>query len=283
MGEIILNSYGKINLALDVLYKRDDGYHEIKTIMQQIDLKDTIMLRDIDEGIIIESNQKGVPLDSTNLVYKAWEEMVKKTGINRGIHITIDKNIPIAAGLAGGSSNAAATIKGLNTLWELNLSQEELMEIGVTIGADVPFCIQGGTAYAQGIGEKLTPLNKFSNKLVLLANIDVSIPTAYVYESLNLDAKDNKKDINKLIEYIQKDNLPLLAQNMFNVMEKVVVSKYPILEKIKRTMMEHGALGSLMSGSGPTVFGLFDNESKLYSCKKELEKYVNKIFVCKTI
>lgn len=283
MGEIILNSYGKINLALDVLYKRDDGYHEINTIMQQINLKDTIKLKDIKEGIIIESNQKGVPLDNTNLVYKAWEEIVKKTGVNRGIHIVIDKNIPIAAGLAGGSSNAAATMKGLNTLWGLNLSQEELMEIGVNIGADVPFCILGGTAYAQGIGEKLTPLNEFSNKLVLLANIDVSIPTAYVYESLNLDAKDNKIDINKLIEYIQKDNLPLLAQNMFNVMEQVVVSKYPILEEIKRTMMVHGALGSLMSGSGPTVFGLFDNESKLYSCKKELEKYVNRIFVCKTI
>lgn len=283
MGEIILNSYGKINLALDVLYKRDDGYHEINTIMQQINLKDTIKLKDIKEGIIIESNQKGVPLDNTNLVYKAWEEIVKKTGVNRGIHIVIDKNIPIAAGLAGGSSNAAATMKGLNTLWGLNLSQEELMEIGVNIGADVPFCILGGTAYAQGIGEKLTPLNEFSNKLVLLANIDVSIPTAYVYESLNLDAKDNKIDINKLIEYIQKDNLPLLAQNMFNVMEQVVVSKYPILEEIKRTMMTHGALGSLMSGSGPTVFGLFDDESKLYSCKKELEKYVNRIFVCKTI
>ncbi len=283
MGEIILNSYGKINLALDVLYKRDDGYHEINTIMQQINLKDTIKLKDIKEGIIIESNQKGVPLDNTNLVYKAWEEIVKKTGVNRGIHIVIDKNIPIAAGLAGGSSNAAATMKGLNTLWGLNLSQEELMEIGVNIGADVPFCILGGTAYAQGIGEKLTPLNEFSNKLVLLANIDVSIPTAYVYESLNLDAKDNKIDINKLIEYIQKDNLPLLAQNMFNVMEQVVVSKYPILEEIKRTMMVHGALGSLMSGSGPTVFGLFDNESKLYSCKRELKKYVNRIFVCKTI
>lgn len=283
MGEIILNSYGKINLALDVLYKRDDGYHEINTIMQQINLKDTIKLKDIKEGIIIESNQKGVPLDNTNLVYKAWEEIVKKTGVNRGIHIVIDKNIPIAAGLAGGSSNAAATMKGLNTLWGLNLSQEELMEIGVNIGADVPFCILGGTAYAQGIGEKLTPLNKFSNKLVLLANIDVSIPTAYVYESLNLDAKDNKIDINKLIEYIQKDNLPLLAQNMFNVMEQVVISKYPILEEIKRTMMTHGALGSLMSGSGPTVFGLFDDESKLYSCKRELKKYVNRIFVCKTI
>lgn len=283
MGEIILNSYGKINLALDVLYKRDDGYHEINTIMQQINLKDTIKLKDIKEGIIIESNQKGVPLDNTNLVYKAWEEIVKKTGVNRGIHIVIDKNIPIAAGLAGGSSNAAATMKGLNTLWGLNLSQEELMEIGVNIGADVPFCILGGTAYAQGIGEKLTPLNEFSNKLVLLANIDVSIPTAYVYESLNLDAKDNKIDINKLIEYIQKDNLPLLAQNMFNVMEQVVVSKYPILEEIKRTMMVHGALGSLMSGSGPTVFGLFDDESKLYSCKRELKKYVNRIFVCKTI
>lgn len=283
MDEVTLDSYGKINLSLDVLYKRDDGYHEINTIMQQIDLKDTIILKDREKGIKIESNEKGVPLGPSNLVYKAWEQIRNKTGIDRGVHITIEKNIPLASGLAGGSANAATTLKGLNTLWNLNLSQEELMELGVNIGADVPFCILGGTAHAQGIGEKLKPLNSFSNKLVLLANIDVPISTAQVYENINLNSIDNRIDIDKLIQYIQEGDLSSLAKNMANVMEKVVVPKYPIIQKIKKIMIQYGALGSIMSGSGPTVFGLFDNKAKLYRCKEELEKHIEKVYICKTI
>lgn len=283
MDEVTLDSYGKINLSLDVLYKRDDGYHEINTIMQQIDLKDTIILKDREKGIKIESNEKGVPLGPSNLVYKAWEQIRNKTGIDRGVHITIEKNIPLASGLAGGSANAATTLKGLNTLWNLNLSQEELMELGANIGADVPFCILGGTAHAQGIGEKLKPLNSFSNKLVLLANIDVPISTAQVYENINPNSMDNRIDIHRLIQYIQEDDLPSLAKNMANVMEKVVIPKYPIIQKIKEIMVGYGALGSIMSGSGPTVFGLFDDEAKLYRCKEELEKHIEKVYVCKTI
>lgn len=283
MAEITLDSYGKINLSLDVLHKRDDGYHELNTLMQQIDLKDTIILRDRQKGIKIESNQKEVPLDSTNLVYKAWEQILEKTGMDRGIHIIINKNIPVASGLAGGSSNAAAVLKGLNTLWDLKLSQSELMEIGVNIGADVPFCILGGTAHAQGIGEKLTKLNSFSNKMVLLATIDVPVSTAYVYENINLKGIQDRIDIGQLIQYIQEDDLPGLAKNMANVMEQVVIPEHPILEEIKNTMIDHGALGSIMSGSGPTVFGLFDDEAKLYRCKEELEKHIEKVYVCKTI
>ncbi|MCF6459481.1 4-(cytidine 5'-diphospho)-2-C-methyl-D-erythritol kinase [Clostridium sp. Cult3] len=283
MAEITLDSYGKINLSLDVLHKRDDGYHELNTLMQQIDLKDTIILRDRQKGIKIESNQKEVPLDSTNLVYKAWEQILEKTGMDRGIHIIINKNIPVASGLAGGSSNAAAVLKGLNTLWDLKLSQSELMEIGVNIGADVPFCILGGTAHAQGIGEKLTKLNSFSNKMVLLATIDVPVSTAYVYENINLKGIQDRIDIGQLIQYIQEDDLPGLAKNMANVMEQVVIPEHPILEEIKNTMIDHGALGSIMSGSGPTVFGLFDDEARLYKCKEKLEKNIEKVFVAKTI
>lgn len=283
MAEITLDSYGKINLSLDVLHKRDDGYHELNTLMQQIDLKDTIILRDRQKGIKIESNQKEVPLDSTNLVYKAWEQILEKTGMDRGIHIIINKNIPVASGLAGGSSNAAAVLKGLNTLWDLKLSQSELMEIGVNIGADVPFCILGGTAHAQGIGEKLTKLNSFSNKMVLLATIDVPVSTAYVYENINLKGIQDRIDIEQLIQYIQEDDLPGLAKNMANVMEQVVIPEHPILEEIKNTMIDHGALGSIMSGSGPTVFGLFDDEARLYKCKEKLEKNIEKVFVAKTI
>ncbi|NMB26908.1 MAG: 4-(cytidine 5'-diphospho)-2-C-methyl-D-erythritol kinase [Tissierellia bacterium] len=283
MEEIVLESYGKINLSLDVLHKRADGYHELNTIMQQIDLKDILILKNRKNGIKIQCNEKEVPLDNTNLVYKAWEKIIEKTGVNRGIHITIHKKIPIASGLAGGSSNGAAILKGLNTLWDLNLSEEELREIGLEIGADVPFCIMGGTAHAKGIGEKLTKLKSFSNKMVLLANVGIPISTAYVYGNLNLDNINSRIDIDKMIQYIEQDNLPKLAENMANIMEQVVIKEYPIIGQLKKDMIRYGALGSLMSGSGPTVFGLFDDEEKLRRCKKELEKKVKKVYTAKTI
>lgn len=283
MDEITLEAFGKINLSLDVLHKRADGYHELNTIMQQIDLKDTIILKELEEGIKIECNEKEVPLDSTNLVYKAWEKMKEKTGINRGIHITIDKKIPIASGLAGGSANGAAVLKGLNILWNLNFSDEDLRDIGLEIGADVPFCIMGGTAHAKGIGEKLTKLKPFSGKMVLLANVGIPISTAYVYENLNLSAINNRIDIDKIVHYIEEDNLTKLAENMANVMESVVIKEHSIIDEIKKDMIRYGALGSIMSGSGPTVFGLFDDEDKLYRCKNELEKKICKVFVAKTI
>lgn len=283
MNEIILDSFGKINLALDVLAKRDDEYHEISTIMQQIDLKDKVILRDKQDEIKIECNHKNVPLDNTNLAYKAWEKIVDKTGVKRGIHIIIEKRIPVSAGLAGGSSNAAAVLKGLNTLWDLNLSQEELMQIGSEIGADIPFCIMGGTAWGQGIGERLTKIKSFSNKMILLANIGMPISTADVYNNLDLDSKKSRVDIEKTINYIEEDNLLKVTENMINVMETVVVDRYPIIGEIKKDMMRHGALGSIMSGSGPTVFGIFNNQEKLYRSKKELGKKVKKVIVAKTI
>ena len=283
MGEIVLESYGKINLSLDVLHKRADGYHELNTIMQQIDLKDMVTLKNRKNGIRIQCNDKEVPLDNTNLVYKAWEKIVEKTGVNKGIHIIIDKKIPIASGLAGGSSNGAAVLKGLNTLWDLNLSEEQLRQIGLEIGADVPFCIMGGTAHAEGIGEKLTKLKSFSNKMVLLANVGIPISTAYVYGNLNLDNVNTRIDIDKMIQYIEEDNLPKLAEGMTNTMEQVVIREHPIIDEIKKDMINHGALGSIMSGSGPTVFGLFDDKEKLNECKKELEKKVKKVFAAKTI
>lgn len=283
MEEIVLQSYGKINLSLDVLHKRTDGYHELNTIMQQIDLKDTIVLKNRKKGVKIQCNENEIPLDNTNLVYKAWEKIIEKTGVNRGIHITIHKNIPIASGLAGGSSNGAAVLKGLNALWDLNFSEEELREIGLEIGADVPFCIMGGTAHAEGIGEKLTKLKSFSNKMVLLANVGIPISTAYVYQNLNLNNVNRRIDIDKMVQYIEQDNLSKLAENMANIMEQVVIKEHPIIDELKKDMIKYGALGSIMSGSGPTVFGLFDDEEKLHRCKKELEKKVAKVFTAKTI
>lgn len=283
MKEIVLESFGKINLALDVLYKRNDGYHEINTLMQQIDLKDRVIIKNKEKGLEIQCNDKDVPLDNTNLVYKAWERIIEKTGVNKGAHIIIEKKIPVAAGLAGGSSNGAAVLKGLNILWNLNLSEKELMKIGLEIGADIPFCILGGTAWAKGIGEKLTKLKKFSNKMILLANMGIPISTASVYNKLNLNSINSKVDVEKLINYIEEEDLIGLGQNMTNVMEQVVIKEYPIVEEIKKDMVRYGALGSLMSGSGPTVFGLFDDEEKLFSCKEKLEKKIDKVYVARTI
>lgn len=284
MEEVVIDAHGKINLALDVLYPRDDGYHEINTIMQQIDLKDTITLRNIEgDRAIIECNSEEIPLDESNLAYKAWEKIVEKANFLRGIHITIDKNIPVAAGLAGGSTNAAAVLKGLNLLWNLNLSQERLMEIGAEIGADVPFCILGGTAHARGIGEKLKKIRSFSNKLILLANIGKPVSSAYVYNKLDLENRSKRIDVDKIVEYIEEDDVKKVAENMENIMEQVVIKEYPIIAQIKEDMVRYGALGSIMSGSGPTVFGIFDDEEKLLRCKEFLEKKVEKVLVTKTI
>lgn len=283
MNEIALESYAKINLALDILYKRDDGYHEINTIMQQIDLKDRVVIRNKDSGIDIQCNNKDVPIDRNNLVYKAWEKIREKTGINRGVGIIIDKKIPIAAGLAGGSSNGGAVLKGLNLLWDLNLSDEELMEIGKKIGADVPFCIMGGTAWARGIGEKLTKLKGFSGYNILLANVGIPVSTEWVYKNMDLKSIHERIDIERIIKYMEEGNLLKLGQSIENVMESVVMTKYPQVKMVKEDMIKFGALGSLMSGSGPTVFGLFDDEEKLYRCKRELEKKVPNVFVTKTL
>lgn len=285
MREIVLKSHGKINLGLDVLYKRDDGYHEINTIMQQIDLSDTLIIKENNkEDIVIKTDNKDLPLDSSNLIYKAWAKIKEKTGIKKGIEVVIEKNIPIAAGLAGGSSNAATVLKGLNELWQLGLAEEDLQKIGLEIGADVPFCITGGTALAEGIGEKLTKLKSFKDINLLLVNPGMQILTAEVYASLRPNGK-RKMNIEKVIEFIENNDLYALAKSIVNVMEEVVIKKNPIISEIKEDLLDCGALCSLMSGSGPTVFGLFDDLEKLNFCKGKLtNKYSNgKVFIVKTI
>ena len=218
MEELTMESYGKINLFLDVLYKREDGYHELNTVMQQISLKDKLTFREIESGIKLESFGLKIPLDSTNLVYKAWEYLKDLSGVEKGIHIIIEKNIPVAAGLAGGSSNAAATLKALNQLWNLNLSLEELMKIGGKIGADIPFCLLGGTALAQGIGDVLTPLKSFNDIHILLGNPGIGVSSEYAYSKINLEEKDHL-DISKLIEYMSSDQ-KYLIQNPINLLQE---------------------------------------------------------------
>lgn len=283
MKKIIIDAHAKINLSLDVLKRREDGYHELEMIMQQLALKDVITIEERDRGFTIESNSTEIPLDESNLVYKAYNIMAKEFNINKGIHIYIEKNIPVAGGLAGGSTDAAAVLKGLNTLWKLNLSEEQLMEIGLKIGADVPYCIMGGTALAKGIGEKLTRINSFSDRLVLIANPGINISTAYVYNNLKLNKITDRPQTENMLKYIEKGDTELVAKEMKNVLETVTVNENPILNKIKEQMMAHGALGSLMSGSGPTIFGIFNNSTDLAKCEENLKYSIKTVLSTKTV
>ncbi len=282
MKPLIIESYGKINLALDVIYKRPDGYHEINTVMQQISLCDRLIFEEIENHIIIESRGLKIPLDSNNLVYKAWELLSNLYGIKKGIRITIEKNIPIAAGLAGGSSNAAATLKALNELWKLDLSLEELMQVGSKLGADIPFCLLGGTAIARGIGEELTPLNSFADMHVLLGNPGIGVSTEYAYGKLDLENSEHI-DSSKLIDCMNKRDLKCVGENLNNIMESTIIKENPIIQEIKDNMKASGAMGTLMSGSGPTVFGFYDDEETIILAKKNLLKIIDKVYICKTI
>ena len=275
------NAYGKINLALDVLYKRDDGYHEISSIMQQISLHDTVIIEEGGKGVKIECDNHLVPLDHTNLVHKAWDELARLTGTNTGIKVKIHKRLPVAAGLAGGSSNGAAVLKGLNEMWDLGLSVKDLIDIGARIGADIPFCILGGTALAEGIGERLTSLRSFKDKHILLANPGIGISSAYAYSRLTIPK--NHKPMEPMLQCIEKDDLDCLSEEMFNVFERAIIPENPIIGEIKTTMEKNGALGALMSGSGASVFGLYDDLDRLEFAKKKLQKNIPYVFHVTTI
>lgn len=286
MKTITLDAYGKINLSLDVLERQSDGYHKLKMIMQEIALKDVVTIREVsgnDGRIKLTSNNTKVPTDETNIVHKAITLLSEKFNIDKNIEVYIEKNIPISAGLAGGSTDAAAVLKGLNEIWSLKLSQEELMDLGLVLGADVPFCIIGGTALSEGIGEKLTPLKPFKDKLILLANPGVSVSTGHVYKSLDLENLKVRPDIEKILSYIENDDTRSLAKDMENVLESVTIGVYPRIEKLKVEMKNCGALGSLMSGSGATVFGIFDDMEKLKKCKARLEKDLETVIATRTI
>lgn len=283
MKKIKIDAHAKINLSLDVLKRREDGYHELEMIMQQLALKDVVTIEERASGLTIESNSKEIPLNTSNLAYKAYNIIVEKFNIKKGIHIYIEKNIPVAGGLAGGSTDAAAVLKGLNTLWELNLSEEQLMDIGLRIGADVPYCIMGGTALAKGIGEKLTRINSFSNRHILIANPGFNISTAYVYNNLKLDKITDRPQTEALLRHIESGDTKLVAKEMKNVLETVTIKENPILNKIKEQMLVHGALGSLMSGSGPTIFGIFDAPKDLARCEENLKHSIKTVLSTKTV
>ena len=266
-----LRAYGKINLGLDVLRKREDGYHDVRMIMQTVGLYDQIDLffRQA-SGIQIETNLPYLPVNENNLVYKAAQMLMEEFQVTNGVFIRLRKMV--AAGMAGGSSDAAAVLVGINKMFHLGLSMEELMERGVKIGADVPYCIMRGTALSEGIGEKLTALPPMPQCQVLLAKPAISVSTKYVYENLHANSLKPQQhpDIDGMIEAIGEGNLLEVSKHLGNVLELVTARKYPVIEEIKNVMRRHGALGALMSGSGPTVFGLFDNPKAASSAYEEL-------------
>ncbi len=274
MKELNLRALAKINLGLDVLRRREDGYHEVRMVMQTVQLYDRIILRRTRKpGIEVSTNLYYLPVNENNLVYKAAKLLMEEFSISEGVHISLRKYIPVAAGMAGGSSDAAAILFGMNRMFRLGLSREELMERGVKLGADVPYCLLRGTALAEGIGEKLTPLKPAPRCPVLIAKPAISVSTKFVYEHLVLDENTLHPDIDGVVEAIEAGDVRAMAGAMGNVLETVTCAHYPVIGQIKETMMEHGAMNALMSGSGPTVFGLFEGKvaakEALYALKEQ--------------
>ena len=284
MKSIELKSRAKINLSIDVLGKREDGYHLVEMIMQTIDLYDIIKIteNDIDE-ININSNSLDIPLNKNNIVYKAAELLKDRFNIKSGLDIFIQKNIPVAAGMAGGSCNAAAVLVGLNKLWNLNLSEKQLQEIGLTLGADVPFCISGKTALAQGIGEELTYIKGLpKDASILICKPNLFVSTKDVYQGLDLDNIKDRPDNKLLIKCLEEGNIKVLSENMVNVLENVTSKMHEEILDIERIMMDNNALGSMMSGSGPTVFGLFEKEEDAIKGKEKLLEKYNQVYVVRS-
>ncbi|QXM06788.1 4-(cytidine 5'-diphospho)-2-C-methyl-D-erythritol kinase [Crassaminicella indica] len=281
MDEIKVRGRAKINLSLDVLRRREDGYHEVKMIMHQVDLYDEIILKNIEEGIILESDCEYIPTDEGNIAYKAAKLMMEQFGIEKGVHIYINKNIPVAAGLAGGSTDAAAVMIGLNELWGIGAEKEKLMKLGVALGADVPFCILGGAALSEGIGELLTPIEGI-NEWVVLCKPNISVSTASVYKNLDVENIEKHPDTDKMLTALGNKDLQTVVENLCNVLEPVTEKMHPIVREIKIKMMQYHAFGSLMSGSGPTVFGIYKDYSKAKSAYENLSRVYNQVYLVKT-
>ena len=258
MDKLELKALGKINLGLDVLGRRENGYHDVRMVMQTLYLYDNVTLQKKSApGIEIDSNLFYLPNDEDNIAWKAAKLLIDEFDIKDGIRIHLDKHIPVAAGMAGGSSNAAAVLYGMNQMFRLGLSQKELMERGVKLGADVPYCIMRGTVLAEGIGEKLTPLPPMPKCQILIAKPPISVSTKMVYEKLDSCEIKEHPDIDGILDGLKNQDLEQVAASMGNVLEKVTVEAYPVIAQIKECMMEAGALGAMRSGSGPTVFGIF--------------------------
>lgn len=272
MDILRLKAFAKVNLGLDVLHKRPDGYHEVRMIMQTVRVYDRLeLVKQTEPGIRVKTNLYYLPTDEKNLVFRAAKLLMKEFDIREGLSILLDKHIPVAAGMAGGSADAAAVLYGINRMYRLGLEPAQLMERGVKIGADIPYCLFRGTALAEGLGEKLTRLSPMPQCHVLIAKPGVSVSTAFVYGNLNIPKLDHP-DINGMVKYIYEGDLKSITSSLGNVLETVTIPRHPIIGVIKAEMKAGGAMGVLMSGSGPSVFGLFEEKRTAYAVLRTLRQ-----------
>lgn len=272
MNEMTVKAFAKINIGLDVTGRREDGYHLVRMIMQTVNIYDTLILRRRQDGkITMRTNAGFLPTDDSNLCVRAARLLQEEFHLTDGVAIELDKRIPVAAGMAGGSSDAAAVLRAMNELFSLGLTRQQLMDRGVRIGADVPYCLMGGTALAEGIGEVLTPLETMMSCPVLIAKPPISVSTAYVYEHLDAIADPHHPDIDAMMADLRAQDLHALGSHMGNILEEVTIAKYPVIGEIKELMRGEGAVVSMMSGSGPTVFGFFEDEASLQRAKGAVE------------
>ena len=271
MEQIVRNAYAKINLGLDVVRRLENGYHEVRMIMQSVKLADIVTIKRISEDkIVVRTDQENLPCDERNLAYKAAKLMKEKYSVQDGVEIFLEKHIPMAAGMAGGSADCAAVLKGMNELFGLGLALEDMQKTGVKLGADVPYCLMGGCALSEGIGEVLTALKAPPACTVLLAKPDIDVSTKYVYEHLKLDTLERHPDIDGMMQDIEEGNLEKLCGKLENVLESVTGKEYPVIGEIEKIMKDAGAPAAVMSGSGPTVFGIFEAEERAVAAKESI-------------
>ncbi|AIQ10624.1 4-(cytidine 5'-diphospho)-2-C-methyl-D-erythritol kinase [Paenibacillus durus] len=274
----------KINLMLDVLHKRPDGFHEVEMIMTMVDLADRLEMSELRRDTIIISSQAGyIPLDEKNLAFQAAKLLKERYKVGQGVHIHLDKKIPVAAGLAGGSSDAAAALRGLNRLWQLGLSSEELQELGAELGSDVPFCVTGGTALATGRGEKLTPIASMPQCWVMLAKPPINVSTAEVYGKLRADRIAVHPSARLMREAVEAGDFQAVCGRLGNVLEEVTLKLHPEVQQLKQAMIRLGADGVLMSGSGPTVFGLVSKQSKVARIYNGLRGFCKEVYAVRSL
>ncbi len=280
MDSIWINAPAKINIGLDVLRRREDGYHEVKMIMQSIRLYDRLTLEKKEQsGIHLSTNLSFLPVNEDNLVYRSARMLMDEFHLEGGLNIKLDKRIPVAAGMAGGSTDAASCMLAINELYGLGLGKRHLMKRAVKLGADIPYCILKGTALSEGIGEKLSTIPAMPDCYILIAKPNIHVSTKSVYTNLVLDEQTIHPDIDRMIAAMKKRDLTELCQYIGNVLESVTIPAHPQIAAIKECMMQHGALGSLMSGSGPTVFGIFDDLEKAKYAKERCRELPYKCFV----
>jgi 4-diphosphocytidyl-2-C-methyl-D-erythritol kinase len=274
----------KINLSLDVLHKRADGFHEVEMIMTMVDLADRLEMQELSRDTIIISSQAGyIPLDEKNLAFQAARLIKDRYGVKQGVYIHLDKKIPVAAGLAGGSSDAAAALRGLNRLWQLNIPLQELMELGAELGSDVPFCVSGGTAVARGRGERLQMISSPPQCWIVLAKPPINVSTAEVYGKLNASEIKRHPQTGELLSAIQRQDYDAMCGHLGNVLEEVTLDLYPEVKRLKECMQRLGADGVLMSGSGPTVFGLVAKEAKAAKVYNGLRGFCKEVYAVRLL